>query len=275
VKPLKRLGQHFLTDPDILRRIVDALDPQPDDVVLEIGPGKGSLTEQLLPRVGRVIAIETDRRLAADCRLRIADCGMGRAEVVEGDALRLDWHGLIEASHDTPQSEIRNPQWKVVGNIPYNITSPLIDKALTPPLPRCVVFLVQAEVADRLAAAPGGRTYGALSIGVQASCRVEKLFTVKAGSFHPPPKVTSAVVRLTPLETPLVRPDEVAAFRAFVIRCFTRRRKQLRNVVAAATGRDTATVTAGLEVLGLDPTTRPERLAPAEFVRLLRWEGPL
>jgi 16S rRNA (adenine1518-N6/adenine1519-N6)-dimethyltransferase len=275
VTPGRRLGQHFLTDRNILQRIVAALEPTPDDVVLEVGAGKGSLTEILAPRVAKVVAVEKDRRLATDCRLRIADCGLGNVEVVDGDALRLDWHRLLETHAANPQSAIANPQFKVVGNIPYAITSPLIDKALTPPLPACVVFLVQAEVADRLAAAPGSKAYGALSVGVQAACRVERLFTVRAGAFTPPPKVHSALVRLTPLAQPLVAPEEIAAFRGFVTACFTRRRKQLRNVAMAVTGRSAAVVAAGLAALGLAPAARPETLAPAAFVQLLRWSARL
>jgi 16S rRNA (adenine1518-N6/adenine1519-N6)-dimethyltransferase len=263
VTPDKRLGQHFLTDRTILQRIVDALDPAPDDVVVEIGAGKGSLTEVLSPRVGHVIAIERDRRLISELRMRNAECGIDRLSIVQGDALRVDWHALAI------------PHFKVVGNIPYAITSPLIDKALTPPLPACIVFLLQAEVADRIAAPPGSKAYGALSVGVQAVCRVEKLFAVRAGAFTPPPKVHSALVRLTPLAQPVVAPEEIAAFRAFVTACFTRRRKQLRNVVMAATGRSAAVVAAGLAALGLDPMVRPEMLAPQVFVRLLRWSARL
>jgi 16S rRNA (adenine1518-N6/adenine1519-N6)-dimethyltransferase len=274
VIPDKRLGQHFLTDRNILQRIVDALEPAPDDVVVEIGAGRGSLTEQLLARGLRVIAIEKDRRLAAT----LGEQGAGSGEplqVVHGDALRLDWHDLVHASKPTaPGSRLPAP-FKIVGNIPYAITSPLLDKALTPPLPASIVFLVQAEVADRLAAPPGSKTYGALSVGVQAVCRVERLFTVRAGAFTPPPKVQSALVRLTPLAPPLVGLDELLAFRAFVTACFTRRRKQLRNVLMAATGRSAAAVTAGLAALGLDPTVRPETLAPEVFVRLLRWSARL
>ena len=269
--PNKRLGQHFLTDRNILQRIVDALEPAPDDVVVEIGAGTGTLTAVLAPRVRHVIAIERDRRLAAECGVRNAECGIENATVVQGDALRLNWSALIDAHTDIPHSALRIPHSKVIGNIPYAITSPLIDKALTPPLPARIVFLVQAEVADRIAALPGSKTYGALSIGVQAVARVERLFTVPAGAFTPPPKVTSAVVRLTPLAQPLVAPSEIAAFRAFVTACFTRRRKQLRNVVMAATGRSAAVVTAGLAALGLDPGARPETLTPETFVRLLRW----
>jgi 16S rRNA (adenine1518-N6/adenine1519-N6)-dimethyltransferase len=270
VRPVRRLGQHFLTDPRILQRIVAALDPARDEVVVEIGAGKGSLTEQLLARGLRVIAIEKDRRLAAELGTRKAEGGTDRLTVVCGDALRVDWHALV-----APHSAFPIPHFKVVGNIPYNITSPLIDKALTPPLPARIVFLVQAEVADRIAAAPGSKQYGALSVGVQAVCRVEQLFTVRAGAFTPPPKVTSALVRLTPLDQPLVAPDEMTAFRAFVTACFTRRRKQLRNVVMAASGHPAAAVTAGLAALGFDRAARPESLAPAAFVRLLRWSARL
>jgi 16S rRNA (adenine1518-N6/adenine1519-N6)-dimethyltransferase len=240
---LRRLGQHFLNDPRILDRIVDALDPVPGETVLEIGPGRGSLTEALLARGLNVVAIEKDRALAG---------ALARANlrILAGDALRLEWPRVS----------------KIVGNIPYYITSPLIDKALTPPLPERIVFLVQAEVADRLAAGPGTKTYGALSIGVQAVCRVQKLFTVAPGAFKPPPKVRSAVVRLTPLAQPLVRPEEIAAFRVFVTACFSRRRKQLKNAVPGLSANQ-------LEELGIEPTLRPERLTPEAFVRLMRQAG--
>ena len=272
------LGQHFLRDPKLLTQIVDALEPAPGDVVLEIGAGQGSLTEQLLARGLRVVAIEKDRRLAHELGTRNAERGTERLTVVQGDALELDWHALLDPSLTVPRSDfrvppsnVRVPRFKVTGNIPYAITSPLIDKALTPPLPERIVFLVQREVADRLAARPGSRAYGALSIGVQATCRVEQLFGVRAGAFHPAPKVASALVRLVPRPDPLVAPAELRAFRAFVTACFTRRRKQLRNVVMAATGRPAAAVLAGLAQLGLDPAARPETLAPATFVRLWRW----
>jgi len=261
-----RLGQHFLADPAILGRIADALEPAPGDVVIEIGPGRGSLTDVLLARGLTVIAIEKDRRLAHECGMRNAECGIDRLSVVEADALKVDWHSLLDARPDTPHSAFRIPHFKVVGNIPYSITSPLLEKALTPPLPERIVFLVQDEVARRVAAAPGSKTYGALSVGVQALCRVEKLFTVAPGAFRPPPKVRSALLRLTPRPEPLVRPDEVAAFRAFVTACFSRRRKQLVNAVPGG-----GTTREALRALGFDPAARPETLAPPEFVRLLRW----
>jgi len=219
---------------------VDALDPQPGETVVEIGPGRGALTDVLLARGLKVIAIEKDRGLAAALGTR------ENLTVVTGDALKVNWHAP-----------------KVIGNIPYYITSPLIDKALTPPLPERIVFLVQDEVADRIAAQPGGKTYGALSVGVQAVAKVEKLFTVAPGSFRPPPKVRSALIRLTPLAQPLIMDVEVAPLRAFVTACFSRRRKQLKNAVPGITAAD-------LEQMGFDPTVRPERLPPEAFVRLLR-----
>jgi 16S rRNA (adenine1518-N6/adenine1519-N6)-dimethyltransferase len=265
VSPGARLGQHFLTKPHILERIVAALEPAATDIVLEIGAGRGSLTAVLASRVGRVIAIERDRRLAAALA---ATAPRGVAiDVVTGDALRLDWHGLVAAP------SARAPSFKIIGNIPYQITSPLIAKALTPPLPERVVFLVQAEVAARLAAAPGSKTYGALSVGVQALCRVERLFAVRAAAFHPPPRVASAVVRLVPLAPPLVAPEEVNGFRAFVAACFSQRRKQLHNVVSAVTGRQGAAVGEALSALALDPRVRPESLAPPAFVRLWQWSA--
>jgi 16S rRNA (adenine1518-N6/adenine1519-N6)-dimethyltransferase len=262
LRPNKRLGQHFLADPNILSRIADALDCAPGETIIEIGPGQGTLTDVLLARGVRVVAIEKDRRLAEELRTRYAVRGEREdITVVAGDALDLDWHRL-------PAYRAPLTAHKVVGNIPYNITSPLLEKALTPPLPERIVFLMQLEVARRIAAPPGSKTYGGLSIGVQAQCRVEQLFTVLPGSFRPPPKVKSALVRLTPLDEPLVRAEEVAALRAFVTACFSRRRKQLHNAVPGATA-------AGLTALGFDPKARPETLAPQDFVRLLRWSQQL
>ena len=256
----RRLGQHFLNDPTILARIADAVDCTPGETIIEIGPGHGTLTRELLARGVHVVAIEKDRALADQLR---AACGVEQLRVVDADALRIDWHALLAANLATPHVA-RRTSFKVVGNIPYNITSPLIEKALTPPLPERIVFLVQLEVAERIAAPPGGKTYGALSVGVQAVCRVERLFTVAPGAFRPPPKVKSALVRLTPLAEPLVRPEEVTPLRTFVTACFSRRRKQLHNAVPGGTPE-------ALRALGFDPKARPETLAPGDFVRLLRW----
>lgn len=253
---MTRLGQHFLTDPHLLQRIAQALDPAPTDVVVEVGPGTGALTRVLAPQVARVVAIERDRRLAEGLISSVA----GNVTVMTGDALRLEWHDLVGES----------AQFKVIGNIPYAITSPLITKALIPPRPERVVFLVQREVAARLVANPGTRAYGALSIGVQATCHVEEILRIAPGAFRPRPRVQSALVRLVPRDEPLVAADEERAFRTFVTACFSRRRKQVSNAVQAATGADRASVVRLLEGLGIDPRVRPETLAPEAFARLLR-----
>jgi len=183
--------------------------------------------------------------------------------MVIGDVLRLDWNSLRNSIFDIGHS-------KFVGNIPYYITTPIIELALRE-RPAVIVMLVQDEVANRIVSAPGSKVYGGLSVGAQVEAHVEKLFTVKAGSFTPPPKVQSAVIRLRPLQRPLVAPPDVPAFRAFVAACFSLRRKTLRNVLRAITGRPADVVDAALAQLGLDPRVRAETLAPERFVALWRW----
>jgi 16S rRNA (adenine1518-N6/adenine1519-N6)-dimethyltransferase len=249
----RRLGQHFLSDRRILERIADALGATAADTVLEIGPGPGGLTEALAGRAGKLVAIEKDADLLAALERRVPG-----AVVVEADALETDWHALAGSD------------FLVAGNIPYNITSPLIGKALEPPRPRRIVFLVQKEVADRVGAAPGGEAYGALSVGVQAVARAERLFTVPAGAFTPRPKVDSALLRLTPLAVPLVGDAEVEPFRRMVVGLFGFRRKQMLRGLRELTGWDAARAEAVLSRAGIEPRVRPETLAPPEFVSLLR-----
>jgi 16S rRNA (adenine1518-N6/adenine1519-N6)-dimethyltransferase len=248
----RRLGQHFLSDPSILRRIAAATLAGPDDTVLEIGPGPGGLTAELVKLGCRVIAVERDADLLATLRARAPG-----AEIVEGDALHLDWHAVA--------GQPPGACWVITGNIPYNITTPLIDQALRPPLPARIVFLIQHEVAERLAAAPGTKAYGALTVGVRAAAEVERLFTVPAGAFKPAPKVTSAVVRLTPLLEPVVPLASQAAFRRFVVQLFGMRRKQLagslRQILPVAPER----IQAALARLQLRPDTRAETLAPQQL----------
>lgn len=159
---------------------------------------------------------------------------------------------------------------KFVGNIPYYITTPIIELALRE-RPALIVLLVQDEVADRIGSAPGSKVYGALSVGAQVEAQVEKLFTVKAGSFSPPPTVRSAVIRLRPLEHPLVAAADVPSFRAFVAACFSLRRKTMRNVLRSITERPADVVDAALAGLGIEPRARAETLAPQRFVALWRW----
>ncbi len=252
--PKKRLGQHFLHDPGILRRIAEALEIAPGDTVLEIGPGPGGLTAELAARTGRLVAIEKDRDLIPHLRARFP-----ALVLAEGDALELDWHALTGAG-----------PLRVIGNIPYNITSPLLEKALLPPRPACIVYLVQKEVALRVAAPPGGSDYGALSVGVQAVAKVERLFSVAAGAFRPPPKVDSAVLRLTPLALPLIPDEAVLPFRRFVVGLFSFRRKQLVRGLRELTGEPQARVAGWLAEAGIPETARPQELPPPVFARLFQ-----
>lgn len=252
----RRLGQHFLTDPRLLARIADALEAGPQDTVLEVGPGMGGLTAPLLDRAGRVIAIEKDRELIPVLRARFP-----ALTVIEADALDLDWNTLSPAG---------GAGLLVTGNIPYNITSPLIDKALLPPRPRRTVFLVQKEVAERVTAAPGTPEYGALTIGVQAVARAERLFNVPAGAFKPRPKVDSAVLRLTPLTDPLVTDADRESFRTLVVGLFGFRRKQMLRGLREFTGWNAERAGDILARAGVLETVRPEVLSPLEFVRLHR-----
>ena len=187
VRAKRSLGQNFLVDPNIQRRIVAALDLTPDDEVLEIGPGTGALTRHLAARAGRVVAIEKDDELAAALQAEFTDAA--GVTIVHGDALEADLRALV-----------RDPgRVKIVGNIPYNITSPLIFHLLESGLSaERIVIMVQREVADRILAAPGEKAYGALSVGVRTVADVKRLFHVGRGAFRPVPDVDSTVIQITP-----------------------------------------------------------------------------
>jgi len=260
-RPKKRLGQHFLTDPRILGRIADAVEASRTDTVLEIGPGPGGLTAALAARAGRLVAIEKDRGLVPALRERVPT-----ATIVEADALEADWHRLAGVPPDAPTPVAG---YIVAGNIPYNLTSPLVEKALEPPSPARIVFLVQREVAERVAARPGSETYGALSVGVQAVAAVELLFRVPAGAFAPRPRVDSAVLRLRPLAAPAVSVARRHVFRRLVVGMFGFRRKQLLRGLRELTGWDAEVAWAALAQAGLAADVRPETLGVREFAALL------
>lgn len=250
--PKKSLGQHFLLDPGILRRIAELLEVEPGDTVLEIGPGPGGLTAALAATGCRLVAIEKDRDLIAPLRTRFP-----ALTLIEGDALDLDWHQLAGPGPT-----------RIIGNIPYNITSPLLEKALLPPRPRCIVLLVQKEVAERVAAPPGGSDYGALSVGIQSVAKVEKRFSVPAGAFRPAPKVDSAVLRLTPLAAPLIPDAMVGAFRRFTVGLFGFRRKQLLRGLRELTGESAERAGEWLQAAGIGAAQRPQELSPMQFAKL-------
>lgn len=253
----KSLGQHFLSDRRILARIVDALELEDGDTVIEVGPGRGSLSELLAPGARRLVLIELDRALAALLRERFA--GRPSVEVMQADVLTVD---LARAAG--------SDAYKLVGNVPYYITTPIIFHALRAPRPSRAVYLVQREVAERIIAAPGSDAYGALSVNVQAVARATLLFRVAAGAFHPPPKVESAVVRIDPRPDPVVSTAEEAPFRRFVQDAFGMRRKQLRRILRELLDIDAARADALLADAGLDGAARPETLAPERFATLFR-----
>ncbi len=252
----KSLGQHFLSDPRILARIADALDLRSDETVIEIGPGRGGLTEQLLSRAGRVIAIEVDRMLAA--RLRERHAGDPRLDVVERDVL------------ETNLGVLAGEDFALVGNVPYYITTPILFHALRPPRPTRAVYLVQKEVADRLSASPGTKAYGALTVNVNALASAETLFRVSPGAFSPPPSVDSAVVRITPRAEPVVTSDEEERFRVFVQQAFGMRRKQMRRVVRSILSVSPERAEELLAGAGIEAEARPETLTAGQFAALLR-----
>jgi 16S rRNA (adenine1518-N6/adenine1519-N6)-dimethyltransferase len=216
----QKLGQHFLIKGSILERIAAAACPQREPLVVEIGPGRGALTERLLKRAGRVVAIELDFYLVEHLRAKFAS--EPRLEVIHADALDIDL-----------------AQWQaapIAGNLPYYAATPIIERTVRQRTPRAV-FLVQKEVAERLAAAPGNREYGYLSVATQIFAEVSVLFEVKPGAFHPPPKVDSAVVRLTPRrDAPAA--DEAEGFLRFAGHCFHQKRKTIRNNLAEVYGRE-------------------------------------
>lgn len=215
----QKLGQHFLIKGSLLERIAAAACPAATDLVVEIGPGRGALTEKLLQRASRVVAIELDSYLAAHLRQKYA--GEPRLEVIEADVLAVEWGRWSGAP--------------VAGNLPYYITSPILHRTLRLRPPRAV-FLMQEEVAQRLVAQPGSRDYGFLTVEVAVFAHAKRLFGVKPSAFHPPPKVDSAVVLLEPREDFVVA--DVEAFLKFVGRCFEHKRKTLRNNLAEAYGRE-------------------------------------
>ena len=233
-RPRKRFGQHFLHDPRVLARIVDAIHPGPDDFLVEIGPGEGALTVPLLARIQALHVIEVDRDLAE--RLRV----MPGVTVHEADALEFDFSQFPEGM-------------RVVGNLPYNISTPLLfHLARYADRVRDMHFMLQLEVVERMVAAPSTAAYGRLSVALQGRFRMEKLFNVSKGAFRPPPKVESAVVRLAPLAKRLHIDEDLLR------RAFSARRKQLRN---ALPGIDWARA-------GIDPALRPENLSPEDYARL-------
>ncbi len=253
LRPSKALGQHFLHDPKIVRRIADLAGLTHDDLVVEIGPGLGVLTRELAARAGKVIAIELDARLAEYLRRQFASTNV---EIIHGDALTVDYAGLTGGR-----------PYQVVANLPYSVATAIIERLLTDEHPpERLVVMVQREVAERLAARPPDMAL--LSVAAQFYATPRIAFRIGAGAFVPPPKVESAVIVLERRkETPLPREEHARFFR--VVRAgFAQRRKRLANALAAGLGLPKEDVEAALVAAGIDPSRRAETLALEEWLKL-------
>jgi 16S rRNA (adenine1518-N6/adenine1519-N6)-dimethyltransferase len=253
----RSLGQNFLVDPNIQRRIVDSLDLQPHDEVLEIGPGHGALTRHIVGRVGRLILVELDDHLVE--RLRLDYAADPTVHLVHGDFLDVTLEELTATPEDL----------KVVGNIPYNITTPILFALLERrPRPREIVLMVQREVADRILADPGSKTYGALAVGVQTIAEVDRVINVGRNAFRPVPDVDSTVIRVKPHLPPRLEELEERTLRTLTRATFGQRRKQLQRILRDAYGLHPQQVEGVAADIGTDLRSRPEQLSPQKFIEL-------
>ena len=254
-RPRKRFGQNFLHDQGVIQRIVQSIQPQAGERLVEIGPGQGALTRQVLDHIEHMDAVELDRDLIPLLAKEFGE----RLTIHSQDALKFDFCSLMP----------EGGKLRVIGNLPYNISTPLLFHLMEGR--HCIKdmhFMLQKEVVERLAAAPGSKAYGRLSIMVQYYCRVEKLFIVHPGAFHPPPKVDSAIVRLVPHQQPPVEVVSAADLSKLVAQAFSQRRKTLRNTLKGMLEE------ADIIACGIDPQLRPEQLSLPQFAALAnRYSG--
>ena len=250
----RRFGQNFLADPNIIARIIAAIRPQPDENMVEIGPGLGALTAPLIEHLGCLHVVEIDRDLIA--RLRETH-DPARLNIHEGDALKFDFGALAEEGA---------PPLRVVGNLPYNISTPLLfHLADFAARIRDLIFMLQKEVVMRMVAAPGTAEYGRLSVMLQYRFRMERLFDVPPGAFRPAPKVTSSIVRMVPLPAAACAAQDENLLARIVAAAFGQRRKTLKNTLRDFLGET------GFTALNLDPGLRGERLSVADFVAIANY----
>lgn len=250
----KRFGQNFLHDTMVIDAIVDAINPQNTEQLVEIGPGLAALTEPVTERIEHLTVVELDRDLAD--RLEQHPFLQQKLTVYRGDALKTDFRQF-----KTDERKLR-----VFGNLPYNISTPIIFHLLDQlDSIQDMHFMLQKEVVDRLAAEPGSKTYGRLSVSVQQACAVEPVLTVPSGAFTPPPKVESAVVRLTPYTEPPHPVHDRKTLQQLCLVAFNQRRKTIRNNLKQHIPAEQ------LEQLGIDPGARPETLSVADYCRLANW----
>tara|TARA_R100000900_G_scaffold1439_2_gene3267 strand:- start:219582 stop:220376 length:795 start_codon:yes stop_codon:yes gene_type:complete len=250
-RPRKRFGQNFLSDRNIVAKIIQALGAGPQDHVIEIGPGQGVLTGELLASAASVNAIEIDRDLVSMLQQKFAV--MESFTIHESDVLKTDFNTLLSA---------QNPV-RIIGNLPYNISTPLLFHLLAYLHGiKDMLFMLQLEVVDRLVASPGTKNYGRLSIMLQYFCQIEKLFTVPPGAFSPPPKVHSAIVRLIPKTSDQLVLQNPVTLEKLVRQAFSHRRKTLRNNLKGLLSDEE------LSALNIDPGLRPENLSLEDYVRI-------
>ncbi len=248
--PRKRFGQNFLVSAGVIANIVDAIQPQCGDLMVEIGPGLAALTAPLLARLDHLHVVEIDRDLIARLKESFPP---ERLTIHEGDALAFDFATLGD-------------QLRVVGNLPYNISTPLLfHLAESAAIVRDMHFMLQKEVVDRMVASPGGAEYGRLSVMLQYRYEMERLFLVPPDAFKPAPKVESAIVRLLPRPLSALGARDTTVFSRVVMAAFSQRRKMLRNTLRALIGES------ALTELGITPTRRAEELAVADYVRIANW----
>lgn len=252
-KARKRFGQNFLHDTSVINHIVASIRPEPGQRLVEIGPGQGAITKEILKRIKKMDVIELDRDLIDPLARTLGS--LGEVRIHNKDALKFDFTSLSE---DAPL--------RVVGNLPYNISTPILFHLLSQA--HCIQdmhFMLQKEVVNRMAAEPGNKTYGKLSVMLQVWCEVEPLFTIGPGAFKPAPKVDSAFVRLIPRTEPLVPVTDNRVLEQVVTSAFSQRRKTLRNSLKKVIDAET------IESLGINPTLRAERLSLEEFVALANY----
>ncbi len=252
MRPRKSLGQHFLHDRNIVRKIIEAIGPQRDEHFIEIGPGRGALTIPLLEAVQRLDVVEVDRALANELERNLLRPGL---TVHRADALKFDFRRISTAPGSL----------RLASNLPYNISTPLLFHLLDhDDLFRDLHVMLQREVVERMTALPGTSAYGRLTVALAARCRVQSLFIVRPGSFTPPPQVDSAVARLVPDAALAARITDTAAFERVVARAFSMRRKRLANALKGLL------TEADIRAAGIDPGVRPGVVPPEGYIEMAR-----
>lgn len=258
--PRKRFGQNFLHDTSIIRQIVDGVRLSRGDNLLEIGPGLGALTEPLLAEVDGMTVIELDRDLASSLRINIGANSHPNFTIINDNAMHIDYRQLAK--------EVGRGAFRVVGNLPYNISTPILFRLLEfSDVITDMHFMLQKEVVDRITAEPNTKAYGRLSVIMQYYCQADYLLTVPNGAFNPPPKVTSAVFRLTPFKVKPMQAKDEKLFADIVRETFNHRRKTLRAIFKSVSLLPTLDDEDFAKV-GINPQARPETLEVAEFVKL-------